>query len=525
MFARICAAAAILICAVVSTLGQAPGQGPGQGPPPPIHIPHIGSSKQERPQPEVATEGQVYVVLWFDTEDYILPQSDDAAKRIAVFLTQQGVPGTFKVVGEKARVLQQRQRQDVISAIAQHDIGYHSNTHSQHPTVAEYESNLDWDAGVEEFNRRERPGFDDVAHVFRKTPVAYGQPGVSWAPQAYPALAKWGVRVYLDEGKQVGLRGRPFWYGGLLNIFNTREGEQLRPDDHWSNLDMAKARFQDAYFTMSSRKAGGVISVMFHPCEFVHKEFWDAVNFRDGANPPRDQWKLPPVKTPEETEKAFQYFEDLVHFLKSFPRVQFLTASGAAEKFRDHAQNHVFSTQEVAAIAGQVDPEVSFQVGDSFDLSASEVFYVINKFLAGVVRRGGTEPLLLERTPYGPASAQAPLTAKLVAPWNQVARTVLDVQDALDKTGQIPSAIWLGSQSVPPESYLVGIAQATQSLIERGQLPDAVTFAPARLAAADYVPEDSPDLWDWVIFPHGFHAAKLISLAKLQTWTLKPASK
>ena len=65
------------------------------------------------------------MLLWFDTEDYILPQSDDAAKRLAVFLTQQGIPATFKVVGEKARVLQQRQRQDVISALAQHDIGYY----------------------------------------------------------------------------------------------------------------------------------------------------------------------------------------------------------------------------------------------------------------------------------------------------------------------------------------------------------------------------------------------------------------
>jgi hypothetical protein len=95
----------------------------------------------------------------------------------------------------------------------------------------------------------------------------------------------------------------------------------------------------------------------------------------------------------------------------------------------------------------------------------------------------------------------------------------------LDKTGRIPSAIWLGSQSVPPESYLVAIAQATQTLMQKAQPPDIVTFAPARLAAADYVADDSPDLWDWVIFPHGFHAPKLMTLAKLQAWTLKPASK
>jgi hypothetical protein len=519
-------AAAILLGGGAPVFAQAPGGGPGQNPPPPsFHIPHIGGSRQERPQPETPTEGQVYILLWFDTDDYILPQSDDAAKRLAVFLTQQGIPATFEVVGETARTLQQRQRQDVISALAQHEIGYHSNTHSQHPTVAEYESNLDWDSGVEEFSRRERPGFDDVAHVFRKAPVAYGQPGASWAPQAFPALEKWGVRVYLGEGKQVGLRGRPFWYGGLLNIFNTREGEQLRPDANWSNLDMAKARFQDTYLTLTSQKAGGVISLYFHPCEFVEKEFWDAVNFRDGANPPPDQWKLPALKTPEETEKAFQYFEDLVHFMKSFPRVQFLTASGATERFRDHATMHVFSTQEVGAIAGQVDSEVTFQAGESLNLSASEVFYVINKYLAGIVQRNASEPIVLQRVLYGPPAPLAPLTAKLVVPWGQVARTILDVQDEVDRTGRIPTAIWLAGQNVPPESYLVGIAQATQILMQKAELPDTVTFGPARLAAADYVAEDSPDLWDWVIFPHGFHAPKLMSLAKLQAWTLKPASK
>jgi hypothetical protein len=186
---------------------------------------------------------------------------------------------------------------------------------------------------------------------------------------------------------------------------------------------------------------------------------------------------------------------------------------------------HVFSTPEVAAIAGQVDSEVTFQEGDNFALSASEVFYVLNKYLAGIFRRQTAEPLLLERTPYGPTAATAPLTAKLVVSWDQVRHAVLNVQDSLDKTGRIPNAIMLGNQSIPPESYLVGVAQAAQILMQTAQLPDNLAFAPARLAAADYVADDSPDLWDWVIFPHGFDAPKLMSLAKLQAWTLKPASR
>ncbi len=516
--------AVIVFAAVAAIHGQGPGQAPGQVPqPPPIHIPRIGGQRVERPESETPTEGPVYVVLWFDTEDYILPQSDDAAKRIAVFLTQEGVPATFKIVGEKARVLERRGREDVISALAQHEIGYHSNTHSQHPTVAEYEADLDWDAGAAEFTKRERPGFDDVARIFRKTPSAYGQPGASWAPQAYPALLKWGVHVYLDDGKQVGLRGAPFWYGGLLNIFNIRGTEQFRPDDNWSNLNMVKTWFQDTYLTLTSRKAGGLLSIYFHPCEFVHQQFWDAVNFSNGANPPPEQWKTPSMKSPEESERAFQYFQDLVRFLKSFPRVQFLTASTAAARYRDRAQNHIFSTQEVGAIAAQVDPQVTFQTGEAFNLSASEVFFVLNKYLEGIVRRQSGEPLLLESTPYGPAIAAPPLTAKLIAPWADVGKAVLSVQAEMDKSGRIPNSILLGSQSVPPESYLAGIAQAIQNLMQNAALPDSVTFPPARLAAADYVADDSPEIWDWVIFPRGFHAPKLMSLAKLQAWTLKPA--
>jgi hypothetical protein len=194
-------------------------------------------------------------------------------------------------------------------------------------------------------------------------------------------------------------------------------------------------------------------------------------------------------------------------------------------EFRDQAQKHVFSQQEIIDMARQVVPEITYQTGERFNLSASEVFALLNKFVANIVRRKGAEPLILDGTPYGPAAACAPLASKLQVPWNQVSRTVLDVQDELDRTGQIPTTVWMGSQPMPPESYLVGLAQVTGALTDKGEAPDSVSFAPARLAASDYVADDSPELWGWIIFPHGFHAPKMMSLAKLQAWTLKPAHK
>src|SRR5262245_19424158 len=72
---------------------------------------------------------KVSVLLWFDMEDYILPASDDAALRVADFLSREGVRATFKIVGEKARTLERRGRTDVIAALKKHEIGYHSNYH------------------------------------------------------------------------------------------------------------------------------------------------------------------------------------------------------------------------------------------------------------------------------------------------------------------------------------------------------------------------------------------------------------
>src|SRR5215475_1102870 len=80
----------------------------------------------------------VDVILWFDTEDYLLPADDDACLRLAKMLSERHIRATFKVVGEKARVLEKRGRRDVIAALKQHDIGFHANYHSVHPTPSEY---------------------------------------------------------------------------------------------------------------------------------------------------------------------------------------------------------------------------------------------------------------------------------------------------------------------------------------------------------------------------------------------------
>src|SRR5215218_11156175 len=208
----------------------------------------------------------IYVTLWFDTEDYLLPQDDDATKRLAEMLTGLGVRATFKIVGEKARVLERRRRQDVIAALGRHDIGYHSDTHSQQPTIAVYLQNAGWDDGRAEFYRREVQGVRDVERIFGVTPVAYGQPGSAWAPQTYPALRDMGVRMYLDEADHVGIDDQPFYYGGMLNVFRMRTNLARMELSGGTSLAEGKARFTTAYNSLRS-SGGGTVSIYYHPSE------------------------------------------------------------------------------------------------------------------------------------------------------------------------------------------------------------------------------------------------------------------
>ena len=143
-------------------------------------------------------------------------------KRLAELLTRLGVRATFKIVGEKARVLEQRStdRRHCRAEAPRYRLS------QQHAQPAADHRGLSAECRMGERTRRVLPARDggrrDVERIFGVTPVAYGQPGSAWAPQAYPALRDMGIRMYLDEADHVGIDDQPFFYGGMLNVFKMR---------------------------------------------------------------------------------------------------------------------------------------------------------------------------------------------------------------------------------------------------------------------------------------------------------------
>ena len=478
----------------------------------------------------------VHVILWFDTEDYLLPADDDACLRLAQMLSQRYIRATFKVVGEKARVLQRRGRSDVISALKKHDIGYHANFHSVHPTPSEYEADCGLLDGMAEFVRREGPGAADVRRIFGvKTLVCYGQPGSSWAAQAIAALPQIGVAphhvpCYVDEGDHVGLEQKPFWYAGTLNVYHMGQN-YTRMELHDPNaVKPAEEKVSAIARRLLSEDGGGLISIFYHPCEWVHQEFWDGVNFRRGANPPREQWKAPPQRTREETDSAFQRFGEYIDYIRSLPGVDFITASELPILYPDPVRTAGVSEGDLRAIASRLVASeghgIDFQILGKRAFSCSDQFELLTLAVSRLIAGEKPASLIKSAGLLGP-DGSPPQTEKAHLEWPAFRDTTADVLSFIRTQRRVPTRVFVGADAVAPADFLAGLAGVYLYYGQNGRLPiqEGVTLPTGlELLPARHVAEDSPGIFGgWVIHKEGFRAPKILDIAQLQAWTLKPA--
>lgn len=433
----------------------------------------------------------IYYLLWFDTEDYMEPSSDDAALRLARELDKLGVRATFKVVGEKARVLEKRGRQDVISALAKHDIGYHANNHSIPPSPAVYLRPLGWLEGAAEFERREGPGARDVARIFGQTPSCYGQPGNSWAPQSLPALRRMGIPTYMDETRQVGLNEQPFWYSGVLNVLNLRQFSPRANLNKPSDLEEGKKAFDAAVAELRQRGGAGFIQSYYHPTEWVATEFWDGVNFRKGLYTPPDAYKMPNRRTPESTEQAFRIFLDFVRHVQKTPGIRFITARELPGLLADPV------TDPTAA-------EARLQFRESIDMRGPHSAADLLLALLGVSAR------FVE----GPAERVA-TTVKQPVDRIRFDYAKRQTVDHIQQTGRLPSHVFVNSDTLAIGDFA--------SMLAYDDGAAEVPLRTGKLAFERHIATDGKKTFDWVIHPEGFDGSALLDLGRLQAWTLKPA--
>lgn len=264
----------------------------------------------------------MYITLMMDVEDLVSPDADDAALDCAEILTDEGLAATMCVVGQKARLLRQRGRADVIRALGKHDIGLHTDMHSVHPTIIEYLWDKGWDDGVAEAVRREQPGAKAIRSVFGVDPSCWGGPGNTWGPQICGALEKMGIPAFVYSHTSVP-GGDVHRFGGVLAY----PGGRALSDGSYHDDAAASAKLSKLLEDLKEdRRAGLIWREVFvgHPTRIMHEDFWDK-NFFRGAQPPREKWVSAPRKSDADYRRALVNFRAAARALRETPGVEVAT--------------------------------------------------------------------------------------------------------------------------------------------------------------------------------------------------------
>src|SRR5579872_2298724 len=324
-------------------------------------------------------------------------------------MERHDVKVTFKIVGEKLRELKANGRYDVIEAMGRHDIGYHSNLHSVHPTISEYVGNLEWDEAEELFFQKENPGIEEIRSTYGHDLSCYGHPSLCWVPEAYPALLEWKVGVYLDTTYSISPPNeRPYYYCNVLNLMGLGKkivpldasgGPQQLPPEYLTTLI---PQIESMYPKLRASDEPEILSMYCHPTTYATEEFWDVVNFARGKNPPREKYVRSKLKSPEQTALDLERLEEFVIYLGSLPGARFITASDAREIYADRSRDHEFTVEELSGLCERSKTSITFQTIDGFWVSPAEILSMVILALSEYSRSHALPRTVRTAQPLGP---------------------------------------------------------------------------------------------------------------------------
>ena len=208
-----------------------------------------------------------------------------------------------------------------------------------------------------------------------------------------------------------------------------------------------------------------------------------------------------------------------------------MTASELPDLYPDPVRTRGASENDFSEIVGRladtkasaVDFQViggrAYSVSDQFELVALAAGELIEGRKPGFPAK--VKGLLGPDSPP-PASSQ---TSHL--DWFAFRDATRDVIGFLKTNQRVPSQVFIGADAVPAADFLAGLASACNFHRKHGTLPlqEGVTIGKnLELLPARHVAKDTPGLFGgWIIHKEGFRAPKILEIARLQAWTLKPA--
>lgn len=453
------------------------------------------------------------LLLSFDTEDFTDALSNDALLRIARLLADKGVRATFGLVGEKVRFLRDGGREDIVEALREHEVAYHSDNHFLFPNplyqpvfTAEYVEQRTWDESVDRLLAVEARGLRDIEDLFGMRPTTMLRTsGDSAAPLIF-AYHLLGLRAY-GYGLTAGASQMApvFWFANMLcsNLPVIFEGVIYRRE--WpETLDEHAARSADA------------VNVRFHPCMFIASKWWDLVNFEGTRDVNRfGPFVHAPRLEPAEAESRLARLGEFVDDARA-RGCEFITYAEHAQAFRDPPGwiDRAAVVQMAQALRCRLAwCEVGGVCYSLAEMAGAIAWAILNPDAARVPLRRVIGPVC--------RPAASPVPEPFDATATDLYRAFEATEHEMGAFRRVPSEAVVGGRTVTPASLF---RAAARRLLD----PDASVVTPEPLHPEGF--ERSFDEWDRVrgslitFHPEKrtYRSPRMIDVVKLQYWSYKP---
>lgn len=460
------------------------------------------------------------VSLLFDVEDLCWPGSDDIALDVATRLTQHQVEASFFVVGEKARLFAQRQRDDAIAALLQHEVASHTTSHSLHPTVAEYLACSDWDEGVYRVWDDEERGAEMLREVFGLSMRSWGQAGGSWGPQLHQGLLRAGFESIVYPLTRTQDPGDVHWYAGM-RVFPGDDmpffDDELADD---TAFEKAMQRLDD---TLSRRinlglRWSGVF--VCHPTRLRAVEFWDALNFARGVHTAPADYRLPTLRSDEAYQTALRNLDHLLTWLKRNPFLDLQPISALETRFPppdstvylmeiDEAVDYYQDHDDIPPIFYQFSPAELLEM-------MARIFTDPDSYPETIVRRfvlGPTEEPVYEEPTHG------------FVYWDDFLAACRQISLQVANQGRLPASLTMRGSNWHIGSFFRAALNVWPAF-RRGTPPPSLDWNPAPMfpEIGHRIAADVQEHYEgWPIHNLDIDLNTLLRHTCFQAWTLRPA--
>ncbi len=461
------------------------------------------------------------MVICFDVEDYTSPESagmDDIPKWLAEIMSDEGVTGSFFVIGEKARMMEKRGRKDVIEAMARHDIGSHTNFGSIHPTVTEILEYASWDMGKETMLKNETTGFDDLERIFGQRPANLARHGGSYGPQLTGALSQMKAGFVYSP---VSLPGHnAVWFCNTLNFHG--EGDYGFFDNAYYRDDLFNPMLEalDSLIPGSIQNIDMMAFFANHPSKVRSIQFWD-FNYYKGANPGPDEWETPELRPLESMKTAQKNFRRLIQYLKNRDDIELTTFRELTERFS--YQKDVISKEELGLIAARLLKENKIVIDELF--SAAELFSALVESLDHYHADQELPIQVKIRRPFGPLEMPASNPEIDLVPAGGILELSGMARAYIEKTNHLPAFLLYEEKKIGTGSLLALFSEMFIK-IQDSNLPDHIStlaFEAYPSVNEENIISSVAACKEWPVHREDLDMSHLIEMTKLQLWTLKPA--